>query len=100
MPVRATSTVRHGTAFDVGGNEWRSGQFWSDVFDEVHRNHAPTEARSIITKIRDAVVAFINKLIRATPKQGFQYGYTREELAEIRDNPSRQRQSRSGVPSG
>lgn len=71
---------------DIGGNEWRSGQFWSDVFDEVHRTHAPTEARSIITKIRDAVVAFINKLIRATPKQGFQHGYTREELAEIRDN--------------
>lgn len=84
--VRDLDSAARELLSDIGGNEWRSGQFWSDVFDEVHRTHAPTEARSIITKIRDAVVAFINKLIRATPKQGFQHGYTREELAEIRDN--------------
>jgi hypothetical protein len=72
---------------DITGNEARTGEFWGDVFNEVALQN-PTEARGIITRIRDAVVKFINKVIAATPKGGFQLegvGFTREDLKEIRD---------------
>lgn len=86
--AKATDThedLAHELLADIGGNEWRSGQFWNDVFDEVHKQHNPGEARGIITKLRDAIVAFINKLIAATPLQGFAHGFTREELVSVRD---------------
>lgn len=72
---------------DITGNESRTGEFWKDVFDEVTRQN-PEQARGIIGRIRDAVVKFINKLIAATPKKGFDLegqGFTRDDLKQIRD---------------
>ena len=82
-------TLAHELLSDIGGNEMRKGQFWGDVFDQVHRDHAPGIARSIVIKIRDALVAFISKLTKATPKSGFNleaYGFTRDDLVGIRDH--------------
>lgn len=73
---------------DIGGNLWRDEGFFGEMFAEVQRQHPHAEARSIITRLRDALVAFINKLIAATPKQGFQLEekglITREELESIK----------------
>jgi hypothetical protein len=72
---------------DLTGNSGRDGSFWSEVFDEINRTHRPAEARSIITRLRDAIVAFIDKLIKATPKSGFDLegqGFNRDDLQAIR----------------
>ena len=86
--AKSAEDVAHELLADIGGNEWRSGEFWTDVFAEVHAQHTPKEARTIITGLRDAIVAFIDKLIRATPKKGFPLegvGFTRAELKDVRD---------------
>lgn len=74
---------------DIGGNGWGSDSYWDNMFDEVHRLHEPNEAKSIISRIRDAVVKFIKKLVASTPKSGFALehkmagGWSRESLAQI-----------------
>jgi hypothetical protein len=69
---------------DIGGNAMQDGSFFKEMFDQIHATHPHTEARSLITKIRDAFVAFLDKLTKATPLKGFQHGYTREEVANVR----------------
>ncbi len=58
---------------DALGNQARDPAFWANVFARVAARHGTTKARSIITRLRDAIVRLISKAVSELGgKQGFE----------------------------